>query len=51
MVSDVNKVPASFSGSVAQEGEFPSEEIEHGGHVFHRPEPTAFALHGREQVV
>ena len=42
---------AVFSGSVAREGEFPGDEVEHGGHVFHRPVPAGFALHGREQAV
>ena len=37
---------ATFSGSVAREGEFSGDEVEHGGHVFHRPVPASFALHG-----
>jgi transposase len=37
---------ATFSRSVAREGEFPGDEVEHGGHVFHRPVPAGFALHG-----
>ena len=37
---------AVFSGSVAREGEFPSDEVEHGGHVFHRPVPASLTLHG-----
>ena len=42
---------ATFSGSVAREGEFPGDEVEHGGHVFHRPVPASLTLHGREQAV
>ncbi len=41
-----NRFVAVFSGSVAREGEFLSDEVEHGGHVFHRPVPAGFALHG-----
>ena len=37
---------ATFSGSVAREVEFPGNEVEHRGHVFHRPVPADFALHG-----
>ena len=42
---------ATFSGSGAREGEFPSDEVEHGGHVFHRTVPASLTLHGREQAV
>ncbi len=37
---------AVFSESVAREGELPGNEVEYGGHVFHRPVPASFALHG-----
>ena len=37
---------ATFSGLVAREGEFPGDEVEHGGHVFHRPVPASLTLHG-----
>jgi hypothetical protein len=36
---------------VARQGEFPGDEVEHGGHVFHCPIPASFALHSREQAV
>ena len=45
-VTTVTWFLATFSGSVAREGEFPGDEVEHGGHVFHRPVPASFALHG-----
>lgn len=37
---------ATFSGAVERGGEFPSDEVEDGGHVFHRPVSAGFALHG-----
>ncbi len=42
---------ATFSGSVARQGEFPCDKIEHGNHVSHRPVPAGLALHSREQAV
>jgi hypothetical protein len=37
---------ATFSGLVARQGKFPGNEVEHAGHVFHRPVPARLALHG-----
>jgi hypothetical protein len=37
---------ATFSGSVARQGKFPGNEVEHAGHVFHSPIPARLALHG-----
>ncbi len=37
---------ATFSGLVARQGKFPGNEVEHAGHVLHRPVPACLALHG-----
>jgi hypothetical protein len=36
---------------MARQGESPGDQVEHGGHVFHRPVPASFTLHGREPAV
>jgi hypothetical protein len=46
VASEVMRFLATFSGSVAREGEFTGDEVEHGGHVFHRPVPANLTLHG-----
>jgi len=42
---------AVFSGSVGRSGKFPGDQVEHSGHVYHRPIPGSLALHSREQAV
>ena len=40
-----SSVPRYFSGSVAWQGEFLGDEVEHDVHELHRLEPTSLALH------
>ncbi|MCX6859299.1 MAG: hypothetical protein NTX70_03600, partial [Verrucomicrobia bacterium] len=43
-LADIFRFLATFSGLVARQGKFPGNEVEHAGHVFHRPVPACLAL-------
>jgi hypothetical protein len=40
-----------LSGSLARSGEFPGDEVEHVGHVFHRPVPADFRLTAENRLL